>query len=332
MSSNGRLYNIGYTPELGMPYMGSKRKLAKKIVDEIIESNPNTKYIYDLFGGGGAISFEFLQRPKISRVIYNELNTGVTELLKKIQKEGVTDEFYEFVDRDTFIKYKDKDCWYGGLCKVIWSFGNNQKDYLFGRDAEVIKHLGHKVCVDKCRESLGELSDIVGIELSDHLLTMDKTKARQRLSRIAIKEKLQQLERLQQLQQLEQLERLQQLESLETLQKLQKLERLEQLEHLEIFNHSYKDVHISTPIDETIIYLDPPYEDTEEYQKGGFCHRGLEEFIAQSPYKIYVSSYKFNLPKVASFKHRASLSAVCNNEVTENLYCNQEHKNYTRLF
>ena len=37
--------------------MGSKRKLAKDIVDFIMERNPNVKYFYDLFGGGGAISF-----------------------------------------------------------------------------------------------------------------------------------------------------------------------------------------------------------------------------------------------------------------------------------
>jgi len=33
----------------GMPYMGSKRKIAKSIVDYILQCNPNTKYVYDLF-------------------------------------------------------------------------------------------------------------------------------------------------------------------------------------------------------------------------------------------------------------------------------------------
>ena len=68
---------------MAIPYMGSKRKLAKPIIDYILANNPNTKYIYDLFGGGGAISFEALKRKKIKQVHYNELNTGVVELLKK---------------------------------------------------------------------------------------------------------------------------------------------------------------------------------------------------------------------------------------------------------
>ena len=38
--------------KLGIPYMGSKRKLAHKIINKILLDNPNTKYFYDLFGGG----------------------------------------------------------------------------------------------------------------------------------------------------------------------------------------------------------------------------------------------------------------------------------------
>ena len=35
---------------LGIPYMGSKRQIAPKIVDYILAKNPNVKYVYDLFG------------------------------------------------------------------------------------------------------------------------------------------------------------------------------------------------------------------------------------------------------------------------------------------
>jgi site-specific DNA-adenine methylase len=41
--------------KLGIPYMGGKRKLSKQIIDFILAKNPNCKYFYDLFGGGGAI-------------------------------------------------------------------------------------------------------------------------------------------------------------------------------------------------------------------------------------------------------------------------------------
>ena len=90
---------------IGIPYMGSKRKLSKKIVDHILIHNPKCKYFYDLFGGGGAISFEALKRKQIKKVHYNELNTGVVELIKKIKKDGVTKDFYKWVSLDEFNKY-----------------------------------------------------------------------------------------------------------------------------------------------------------------------------------------------------------------------------------
>ena len=42
----------------GLPYQGSKKKISKKII-EIIKQNFGTdKPIYDIFGGGGAITAE----------------------------------------------------------------------------------------------------------------------------------------------------------------------------------------------------------------------------------------------------------------------------------
>ena len=58
---------------IGIPYLGSKRKLATPIIDYILANNPKTKHFYDLFGGGGAMSFEALKRKKIKQVHYNEL-------------------------------------------------------------------------------------------------------------------------------------------------------------------------------------------------------------------------------------------------------------------
>ena len=76
------------------------------------------------------------------------------------------------------------------------------------------------------------------------------------------------------MQRLQQLERLEQMERLE---RLDQMERLERLEQMEMTNLSYEDVEINTPIDETIIYLDPPYENTAKYEK---CvdHRKLEQY------------------------------------------------------
>ena len=41
---------------LGIPYMGSKRKIAKELMDYMLANTPNATAFYDLFGGGAAMS------------------------------------------------------------------------------------------------------------------------------------------------------------------------------------------------------------------------------------------------------------------------------------
>ena len=282
--------------------MGSKRKLSAKIVDKILSDNPNCKYVYDLFGGGGAISFEFLKRGITT--YYNELNTGVVELLKKIQNDGVTDEFYEWIDRDTFHKLKDEPIWKGGLVATCWSFGNNKnKGYLFSKANEEIKKPLHNIIVNKCPIAKEEFLKLSGITIDDSLLIADTVNERRLVVMRYVKSEIGRLD-------LEQLERLRQ------------LQQLTQVQSLEITNLSYEKVIIDTPINETVIYLDPPYAGTAKY-KCEIDHDVLDKFIASSPYKIYMSGYDMDMPVVAEFSHRSTLSATANNKVIEKLFCNE---------
>jgi site-specific DNA-adenine methylase len=57
-----------------IPYMGSKLKLAQQIVGYMIQHNPAADTYYDLFGGGGAITFELLRRGK--RVVFANLKVA----------------------------------------------------------------------------------------------------------------------------------------------------------------------------------------------------------------------------------------------------------------
>lgn len=317
--------------KLGLPYMGSKRTIAKEVIDYIISMNPNVKYIYDLFGGGGAISFEFLQRKQIQKVIYNELNTGVCELLKDIQKNGITEKYYQWIDRDVFNKHKNDNDWFGGLCKTIWSFGNNQDDYLFGKNVEEYKKNYHLVVVNRL-DKLKEMEDYCksyvfnkyGIK-QDLKLTMP-VKGNYQERRLEIRGQLNVFEKnckLNQIRELQHLQQLQQLERLQQLQQLQHLQQLQRLQQLEILNMDYKDVIIDTPINETIIYLDPPYKNTRGYQEI-VCHNELNGYIKNSPYKIYISSYALDgFESVLEINKRCTLSRTANNAVVEKLFCNR---------
>lgn len=169
--------------------MGSKRKIASQLITYIANANPHAKHFYDLFGGGGAMSFAAQQSGFFDSVHYNELNTAVVALLKKIRTDGVTDEFYQWVDRERFFELIEGDDWLAGLAQTCWSFGNNQKGYLYGRKIEQVKRAAH----DEVMSAGG------------NAFRLEVLRERKKAGRFD----LEHLERLQHLERLEHLERLQ---------------------------------------------------------------------------------------------------------------------------
>ena len=297
---------------LAIPYMGSKRKIAPQIVDFIHRRHKKAKYFYDVFGGGGAVSFYAIQQHYFDKVVYNELNTGVVELLRKIVNDGVTDDFFKWVSRDEFQALKDGNCWRSGLVKTCWSFGNNQSGYLFGEDIEEPKRLLHEMIINNCMTSRAEFKKLYGlnIELNEvGLFGVKEETITQKRIRIMkqVKNHTKGKYELQQLEQLEQLERPQQ---------------LEQLEQLEILNLSYEKVEFDTEPSETIIYLDPPYFNTAKYQESidhDEFYNWVEE-LKNRGFNVYISSYESHLDCVLEIEHNCTLSPTANNKVIEKLF------------
>ena len=283
---------------LGLPYMGSKRKLAGKIIDKIIQDNGDIENFNDLFGGGGAVSFAALQHPRIKNVHYNELNAGVVALLRDIIDNGVTAKYYQWIDRDTFHEHKTHNDWFGGLCKVVWSFGNDQRSYLFGKHIEDERRLMHEIIVNKSEHAAQQLSDKLGMEIPvpQGGLFGGVESRRLELQKLTKKGRIAQY--------------------LEHLQQLQRLKYLRGIKELKITAKGYDKVAVHPS---SIIYLDPPYDGTKQYEER-VDHQELLRWIKSQPNKIYVSGYEFDLPVVAEFKHRAIVSATVNNEVTERLF------------
>lgn len=285
-----------------------------------MQDNPHCKYFYDLFGGGGAISFEALQCPNIDKVFYNEIDSAITELLKKVLYEGVTEEFYQWVDRETFHQHERGYDWFAGLVKTIWSFGSKGVSYLYGNDREQYKKLLHDIVVYNNAENKNILKEYTGIQLdyTKHYTKIELQRILLRnydkISENDFKKKMGTCIKSSTI-----------LSNLNRINELEKLQFLQNKCKFTISNKSYEQVIIDTPIAETIIYLDPPYKNTGKYQHD-IDHEKLHEYIVNSPYKIYVSSYEWDgLYEVASFNHRSTLSATNNNKrVIERIYCNRD--------
>lgn len=299
---------------LGIPYTGSKRKLAPDILKVISGRHKGITDFYDLFGGGGSISFTAVRDYRF-KVHYNELNSHIFELVKYLQANRTLEpKFYEWVSREEFFKQinrTDAD-WYSGFVMTCWSFGNNsEKGYLYGADIAELKRLAHEFIVFGHLESMKEL----GVDIPELLNINDLNKRRvlfcNHIKKIT-KEHYQ-------------------LQNIEALHYVENLARLQNLQNLQITNLSYENVIITG--ENPIIYCDIPYKGTAEYKEGNFNHEKFYDWANESIYPVYISEYNAPFEMVEMFSHRSSLSATNNAKKTvEKLFCNkQEIINY-KLF
>ena len=118
---------------VSLPYQGSKGKICKQIV-EIIKQNFGTdKTVYDIFGGGGAITYECILNGL--NVVYNDFNTYITEVHKNLRtypKEKIID---LMISRDEFhrIKQLHEKTWLDEFKLLLNSFGNKRNTYMYNK-------------------------------------------------------------------------------------------------------------------------------------------------------------------------------------------------------
>ena len=222
---------------VGLPYVGSKKKISKKIVEIIKQNFGADKTVYDVFGGGGAITAELMING--IDVVYNDLDKTITDMFNHVLNQDREWIKTLIVNRDEFIAIREKEIKTvdDKLKLLVNSFGNNRKDYLYSKQVSDAKY---NLAVEI-------------LEKEDVLVGYKKTTTYQRavnlyedkLGFVDKQEKHRVLQRLQQLQQLEQLQQLQQLEQLERLPKT--------------INKDYK---YFSNVKNSILYLDPPYENS----------------------------------------------------------------------
>ena len=118
----------------GLPYKGSKNKLAERIVSLL----PKRTHLIDLFCGGCAVSHAALLRNKYEHIHINDINwmcptLFIDALNGKYQNET------RWISREDFFRLKDTDPYVA----VVWSFGNNLRTYLYSKEIEPLKKAIH---------------------------------------------------------------------------------------------------------------------------------------------------------------------------------------------
>lgn len=120
----------------GVPYMGSKNQITKKIIDVL----PEAENFYDLFAGGCAVTHAAMLSGKYKNFYACDIDgKGVQLFYDSIHGKYTPETETRWISREEFCAKKDTDP-YIGLC---WSFGNNGKSYLYGKNVEGYKHTFH---------------------------------------------------------------------------------------------------------------------------------------------------------------------------------------------
>ncbi len=125
---------------IGLPYQGSKKKISKKIV-EIIKQNFGTdKPIYDIFGGGGAITSECILNGL--EVHYNDLDKDITNAFERVVSQDREWMKTLIISRDEFFEIKDKEnkTTDDFLKLLVNSFGNQKRGYLYSKEISDSKY------------------------------------------------------------------------------------------------------------------------------------------------------------------------------------------------
>ena len=118
---------------IGLPYQGSKKKVAKKIVEIIKQNFGVDKVVYDVFGGGGAITAECLINGL--DVHYNDHCEFITAAFQKAISSNRDWLKTLIVSREEFFKIREKPnkTLDDELKLLVNSFGNNRKSYLYAK-------------------------------------------------------------------------------------------------------------------------------------------------------------------------------------------------------
>ena len=289
----------------GLPYMGSKSKIAEWVVSNL----PSADIWIEPFAGGCAVTHAAILSGKYKHFIINDITDSTKTFIYAI-KGGFKNE-NRWISREDFFRLKDTDPY----VRICFSFGNDQRTYCYG-DIEPYKRAFHYAVFNDFKP-FAELR----ILIPDCVLNGCKNTYEKRLR---IKKFLIQIRKDKHAGDLQSLESL---ERLERLQSLERLERLQSLGNLQSLQGDYKT--ISIPTDKSyVIYCDPPYKNTSSYLDN-FNHEEFYKWALKQD-NCYISEY--NMPDSfvrIALKSKLSLKAATGNRKMkeEGIWVSKENVN-----
>ena len=355
----------------GLPYKGSKNKLAERIVRLL----PKRTHLIDLFCGGCAVSHAALLMGKYEHIHINDINWMCPTLFIDALNGKYNDE-NRWISREDFFRLKDTDPYVA----VVWSFGNNLRDYLYSKEIEPLKkaihyamffsdytlgkELGHDLSfidpiqdlqkrylavkhyfnrLDHQQQSFegGRISSIPTCKIGVEQRGSSRWGGKTRHSNLATRSStvLTQPQSVISYQGNSDFKRCRSKKKSQDkpstasgqgeLHRLQYRERQHSLPRYSggqilPITSSVLDYEEVTIPEDSVIYCDIPYEDTNVYNKAeGFDYERFYQWCERQTQPVFISSYQMPEDRfdcIEEFTHRSTLSATANNLVTERIY------------
>ena len=290
----------------GVSYKGSK----SKIVDKLAEVIPyrGIDNFYDLFAGGCAVTHKMYLEGRYKHYYANDINGQALRLFCDGLKGKYANET-RWISREEFFSLKDSDP-YVSCC---WSFGNNQRDYLYSKSIEPYKKACHYAIVFNDFSLLRQLYPSVSEACEITLKGITDIHERRIKFRNIVKSRLNDGDNTQFL------------ETSGEMDRLESLERLERLQSLEGSISDYRAVEIKP---NSVIYADIPYIATNTYDNTSsviqpFNHEEFYDWCCKQNELVLISEYYMpedRFTKVWSTNHVQSLCATKTSSVQECLF------------
>ena len=246
---------------IGLPYQGSKKKISKKII-EIIKQNFGTdRPIYDIFGGGGAITAECILNGL--EVHYNDLDKDITNAFERVISQDREWIKTLIISREEFfeIKTKENKTTDEFLKLLVNSFGNGMKGYMYSKEISDLKY-------NLAKEIIKNHDVFDGYKQTE---TYKKVTSGLDWNWFNAKPEIH--------------------KQLEQLPRLQHFYRLQKVNKIKATNKSYHDF---SEVSGAILYLDPPYE-------GSYQESYINSFDSQEFYDWAFEIAKTNIVIISSY-------------------------------
>lgn len=308
----------------GLPYQGSKNRIAKRLVEAL----PAAPVLYDVFCGGCAVTHAAMLSGKYQHFVINDHRGWLPDAFQKAIHGGCAHED-RWISREDFERLRSTDA-YAAMC---FSFGNDCRTYMYARGLEPYKRALHHAVFWKDFAPWRELCPETADALAAGLAPIEDRKQRRVQAGHFIVESLRAqiaagtltpdiLDKpiYRAMTTVETWNSLQSLQSLERLQSLQSLERLQSLpDTLTVYSMDYREMRFNEP---GIIYCDPPYAKGKDYG----CEFDAEAFYSwceAQKLPVYISEYQMPEDRfvcVAEWNKVTTMAAKTTRHVTERLW------------